>query len=67
MPCRLSAKPVKAARRAPLIICAARYQNTARRQINDAYVIRSLAVFVPPQSKLPNRNTRDLAAPHGEI
>jgi hypothetical protein len=29
--------------------------------------IRSLAVFVPPQSKLPNRNTRDLTAPHGEI
>jgi len=39
----------------------------ARRQINDAYVIRSLAVFVPPQSKLPSRCTRDLAAPYGEI
>jgi len=29
--------------------------------------IRSLAIFVPPQSKLPSRNARDLAAPHGEI
>jgi len=29
--------------------------------------IKSIAASVPPQSKLPNRNARDLAAPHGEI
>jgi len=29
--------------------------------------IKPIAASVPPQSKLPNRNARDLAAPHGEI